>query len=302
MTRLFGVELRRIFARRVVRIIVALCALGCVVAGVVVLATSRTSAEERVFAEQQREFIIDDCMSFFGSEGSDELPPGMTAEEFCAQQAEGMEFGTSFRYVDLKDTLLGTSILLAMIGLLFGATFVGAEWASGSMGTLLTWEPRRTRVLIVKALAAFVATFILTAALQGWLALVLLPAGLLNDAMAGANSEWVTSTLGVSFRASLGAAIISVLGVALASVGRNTAAALGVVFAYFAIIESMLRGWKPHWSSWFFGDNFGVMLVGNPNEIPEVGHTVIEAGLLIAAYTAVLLLGAVALFNRRDVT
>jgi ABC-2 type transport system permease protein len=226
----------------------------------------------------------------------------MTAEEFCAAQAEGVEFSSRFHYTELREALLGTSILLSMIGLLFGATFVGAEWASGSMGTLLTWEPRRTRVLILKAVAAFLGTFILTAALQGVLALTLLPAGVINGVMEGANTDWVMSTLGVAFRSSLAASIISVVGVALASLGRNTAAALGVVFAYFAIIESLLRGWKPHWSSWFLGDNFGVLLVGNPGDIPEVGHSVVEAGLLIGTYTLVLLLGAVVLFNRRDVT
>ena len=290
-------------SRRVIRVIVALAILGCILAGVIVLITSRSEPEETAFVQEQRQFIFDDCMSFFGTaQGEQELPPGQTAEEFCEAQADSVEFDSRFHYVDLGDALLGTSVLLSMLGMLFGATFIGAEWSSGNMGTLLTWEPRRVRVLVSKAVAAFGVTFLLTLALQVVLALTLLPAGMLNGVMEGTNSEWFRSTAGIALRSSLVASIVAVLGASIASIGRNTAAALGVVFAYFAIVESLLRTWKPHWASWFLGDNFGVLLVGDGAEIPEVGHTPFEAGLLIGGYALIVLLAALLFFQRRDVT
>jgi hypothetical protein len=46
------------------------------------------------------------------------------------------------------------------------------------MATLLTWEPRRVRVLVAQLVAAAVLVFALTVVLQALLGAVLLPAGL----------------------------------------------------------------------------------------------------------------------------
>jgi hypothetical protein len=45
------------------------------------------------------------------------------------------------------NTLGQTSFLFLLMAVLGGASFVGAEYKAGTVTTLLTWEPRRTRVM-----------------------------------------------------------------------------------------------------------------------------------------------------------
>ena len=41
----------------------------------------------------------------------------------------------------------------------------------------------------------------------------------------------------------------------MAAVGRHTAAALGAVFIYTAVLEGLVRGFRPQWTPWLLGDN-----------------------------------------------
>ena len=59
----------------------------------------------------------------------------------------------------------------------------------------------------------------------------------------------------------------AVIGAAVAAVGRHTAAALGVVFVWTAVIEGLIRGFRPHWTPWLLGDNLVSFLSW---ESPEV--------------------------------
>jgi hypothetical protein len=45
------------------------------------------------------------------------------------------------------DILIIWAAIISMVGFVLGATFVGAEWSSGSMMNLLTWRPKRMNVL-----------------------------------------------------------------------------------------------------------------------------------------------------------
>ena len=54
----------------------------------------------------------------------------------------------------LRGVLQGVSGALAVIAWGLGASLVGAEFASRGMTTLLTWETRRGRVFVAKAVAA----------------------------------------------------------------------------------------------------------------------------------------------------
>ena len=61
--------------------------------------------------------------------------------------------------------------------------------------------------------------------------------------------------LTTSLRVSVAAAISAVIGGAVAAVGRHTAAALGVVFVWTAVLEGLVRGLRPLWTPWLLGDN-----------------------------------------------
>jgi len=78
-----------------------------------------------------------------------------------------------FPLIFLPDILKGTSIPLIIASWLLGASFIGADWHAGTVATLLTWEPRRVRVILTKAVACIVVMFALAVGLQPLLSVAL---------------------------------------------------------------------------------------------------------------------------------
>jgi len=84
-----------------------------------------------------------------------------------------------------------------------GASSIGAEWQARSITTLLTWEPRRARVLAAKVVERH------------------------------RHQRRVRG----------------------ASIGRNTAAALGVGFAYFLVVENVVGNFLAGFRRWLILGN-----------------------------------------------
>ncbi len=296
MTRLLGVEVRRLLARRLARVVALLCIVGIAVAGVIVFIRSEPlTGEEKVRAESQAEQRFAECM--------DQLAPQIgevSAEAECRQASDADD--PRFRLTELKEVALGSSGLLILLGWVVGASAIGAEWQAGTMTTLLTWEPRRARLLIAKAIACVVIVFAASILLQLLLGGSLLPSALLRGTTEGADASWLGSTLGVVLRTALIAALAALLGFCLASLARHTAAALGIYFALAAVVEPLLTAWRPSWQRWLLNSNMTVFVTGEPPGLPSLDRSVWDAGLVLAAYGAAALLVALVAFNRRDVT
>lgn len=200
----------------------------------------------------------------------------------------------------LPDVLKGTSIPLILAGWLLGASFIGAEWRAGTITTLLTWEPRRARVIVAKVLACAVSVFALGIALQAVLGGVLGLDAVFRGTTEGVDTSWLRETGGVAVRAATLASVASVIGFAVASIGRNTAAALGAGFAYVAVIENLVRGLRPEWQRWLFTDNAAVIITGG-NVGFSFQRTMLQAFVLLAVYAAALFTVSVVMFRTRDV-
>jgi hypothetical protein len=104
-------------------------------------------------------------------------------------------------------------------------------------------------------------------------------------------------------RIGLASAFGASLGVTLAMIGRNTAAALGVAFGYLAIVESLLRGFIPKISTALLSTNLVVFVDGRAGR-SETGSVIAvgTASITVMVYVTVLLLVALVLFRTRDVT
>jgi len=67
--------------------------------------------------------------------------------------------GTEIRYPDaLEGSFLGAGQLLVYVGAALGASAIAAEWNTGSLATLLLFDPSRVRVLVAKMLAAAIGS------------------------------------------------------------------------------------------------------------------------------------------------
>lgn len=133
---------------------------------------------------------------------------------------------------DFRDSFGGTlmvwAAIIAVIAFVIGASFVGAEWSTGSMMSLLTWRPKRMTVLGTKL-----------GVLLGWLtAIGVVTFGLWTAAMwltgtFRGNTDRMTSGVWQSFGLTglRGIGLIlaaGAIGFGLAALGRHTGVALGV--------------------------------------------------------------------------
>lgn len=293
----------RLRSRRLVWILSALAVLGIVVGVTIGAVRSHPpTAAERAQGERLLQQAIGRCEAAF-ERHPQRVPPGETAASVCERRYGDVivpSYG-GLRLSGLPDILKGASTVLVALGLVIGASSVGADWQTGAMGTLLTWEPRRLRLLCVRAAVVVVAVFAIALALQLllWFAMAT-GAALrgLGDTPAGFFSE----TTKVMLRVALVAALTSIVGLSIAMIGRSTAASLGVVFVYLALLESLVRGLVPRISPYLLSLNAVVLIdgrAGSPST--DVVITVGRAAATVTAYAAVLLVVAAAMFRARDV-
>lgn len=166
--------------------------------------------------------------------------------------------------------------------------------------TVLTWEPRRLRLILVKAAAAVILAVAFTLAMQAVLSLLLWVVASTRGITEGADAAWFRGVVGVLLRGLLLSAVFAGVGFSVGSLGRNTAAALGAGFGYLIVLEQILAGVVEWIRPWLIIGNTAVLLSGH--SLGEIaGRTPFEAGLILSLYGAGLVAIATAVFRRRDV-
>ncbi len=127
--------------------------------------------------------------------------------------------------------------LFALGGFVIGASYVGAEWNSGGMMTLLLWRPQRLRVLGTKLAALLGAMTALTAVVAvAWTATFALIAQLHGTTEKMTSGAWQSTAL-TELRALILVLVATGLGFGLASIGRHTAVALGSAAAVVVVFQ-----------------------------------------------------------------
>ncbi len=136
----------------------------------------------------------------------------------------------------------GTSSIVVLLGVLLGATLAGADWTAGTMGTLLTWEPRRTRVHLVRVLVTVAVVLVFTIFAQVLLIGVFRIAVAIAGSADGTPKGMPRHLIGIVSRVAVVAALFGVVAHAVATLGRSTVAALGVIFGYLIVVEGFVAG------------------------------------------------------------
>ena len=320
---LLRAEFHRLRARRFLQVVLGLALLAWVAAAVIGLSVFGVPTEaDRAAAEQQREQFLaeeedwhQDCL--------EDMPEGASAEEWCPElpaadvPVEDFLETAPFRFASDGDTgAMAFAFGAAVLAFVAGATWIGAEWSSRSLVALLFWVPRRLQVMGTK-----IAVLVLAAALFGllaqlcWLAL----AGLLH-AVAGqgsiATGGFWEELLGVQARGVLLVVLAALGGFGLTNLVRNTGAALGIGFVYFAIVEPAIGVFLASSQPWLLSNNvIGLLLPGGHtvylfdimesdfSDLEEPAEFLIgnlQAGLVLAGAVAAVVAIGVALFTRRD--
>ena len=302
MKTLFMVELRRLSARRLLRWLTVLVILGSVLAGTATFFSSDDSEAKVAQAQAQHESDLASCVTQVknGTWGDGEASPEAFGDPQAYCDEEVWSEDPRFFYEEMTWILAGLAFPMAMLAWLLGASSIGAEWHSRGMTTSLTWEPRRGRVLVAKFSVAAVVAFTWIIVLQLVFAALMYPAAALRGTMEGVDAAWLVEAGGGILRVGAVASLAAFFGAALATIGRNTAAAFGVGFAYLTIVEGLVRGFKPSWDDWLIGDNLALFAIG-PEDVTNVAHSQVGAGLLVLGYCLALAWVAFMIFRKREI-
>jgi ABC-type transport system involved in multi-copper enzyme maturation permease subunit len=204
--------------------------------------------------------------------------------------------------VKRENVITTVSVLTYLLVIVIGASAVGAEYRAGTVTTILTWEPRRVRLLTARLAAAAIvgmAFFLVVHLLLvgGWMV-----GAALRGTTAGTDSDFWRELVSVIVRATVLAGVLAAVSGALASIGKNTAAAMGIWFGYLIAIEAILRGQLSAAVPWFLIPNAAAFY--GWEAIRSDGHSVAAGAGALRLLLYLVVVGVVALgvFQRRDVT
>ena len=323
--RLLGTELRRLSARRFTRVLLGVCVLGYLIAVAYLFQSdAKPTAADYAQATTQRDAqikdiaaSIDQCLKV-PSNTADTCGTVPTADQFPVDQFLA---NTPFRPRQAADYTIAVGVAVALAGFALGATFIGAEWSSRNVVAWLFYEPRRLRLLGAKLLAVTAAVLALSVFAQLVWALtarLLISTRGLPVASLGADAtHFWSDLLAVQVRAALLVLPAVWLGFGLANLIRNTAAALGIAFVYFVVLESVIRAINPALQPYLFTTGVrawithgGVTVDGAPvyNQqqgfvAPEQIHVSnLQGAITLLIYALVVLAVSVGTFRRRDIT
>lgn len=302
-------ELSRLVARRLPKVLLGLVILGSAAAGIItfVLTDPTSPADiERQRASGQARFQA--CLAdppdieIFGPDGRPVLP-GTSESEFVEELCRREAFTVvddRFPTQDLPEVLMGTTAPLTILALVMGAASIGGDWPTRSVTTLLTFEPRRVRVLAAKAVAVALGAIGLYLLGQALILAGLAPAIVLNGTGDTAGS-WSTDMAGVLARSSVLVAVLAVVGFAGASVARTTTVVLGAAFGYVVVVENVVRAYLSDWTEWLLLGNAAALVSGADKAVDVMGGSALGAGAYLVALAVTLMVVAGFVFARRDI-
>jgi ABC-2 type transport system permease protein len=200
-----------------------------------------------------------------------------------------------------RNRLVPVSVFSYLAVVAFGASAVGAEYRAGTVTTLLTWEPRRVRLLLTRLVAVALVAMAFFLAISGlfvagWLV------GVAVNGSSNADGEFWSDLVAVIARATAIAGGLAVISAGLATLGKNTAAALGLWFGYLVGVEAILQPLLKPITPGLLLLNIGAFFGGETVKVGEYFLDPLPGALITGAWVLVVGAVAVAVFARRDVT
>jgi ABC-2 type transport system permease protein len=298
-------EWLRFRSRRIVRWLMLISVIGAALVAIIAGSVSHAPTDAQLALAQQRyEKSLADCIKHDGA--GFEVPAGSSVKDVCRRNLSAADFvaNESLQLDELDEYVLGAAFIVVLIGLVIGASMVGASWQSGTITTILTWEPRRIRWFLSRSLVIAVGVALVAAVLLAILAAALALATSLRG-VTTTSSSWLSDTLLTILRIAAAAGGIAVIGGAVAMIGRHTAAALGAVFVYVAVLESIVRGLRPAMGRFLLGDNLTTVVTAHTLDVRQGTATYLltpqHGAVVIGVYVIVLVGVALALLRARDV-
>jgi ABC-2 type transport system permease protein len=206
-----------------------------------------------------------------------------------------------------ETTVLSVAVYVMLVGAGIAATAVGGDYRAGTVGTPLTWEPRRVRLVVARLLAIAIVVAGLYVVVMG----VLVGGWWLGSTARGSSAvpaRFWGDLAGVLLRCAAG-----VLGIALVTAGvvlltRSTVGGIIVWFGYLVGVEGVLANNVSGLRAHLLVANLGAFLTAQTERFTDgasggvVRVAPSDGTVLLAAVVAVAVGLGVTAFARRDVT
>jgi hypothetical protein len=251
-------ELRRLFKRRITRLMLVLLVLAlAAIATAFTVASQKigpaqvAAAEARAHQEYENQLrfhqqMVAECEAAKarGENTDNRFPPdcgkefGPSPEMFDSRWFLPYQFNFHEQFGIFISIFAG---IMALFAFIVGASYVGAEWSTGGMMILLLWRPKRLPVLLTK-LTVLLGAILGIAAVLGALWTAAFWAIGRYDGVLGKMTRGVWESFAISGARGVGLVLaISAVAFGLASFGRHTAMALGAAVGVGVISEVGLR-------------------------------------------------------------
>jgi len=310
--RLLRSEFLRARSRRLVPMVVVAGLVGILIGlGIAAFNANKPSSSQVAQAQADYDASLAKCEQQIGRSGVPSYGLYTDARSFCEHNESPSINGFLLR--DLDTILQGIATFVILLGALLGASLGGADWTNNTMQTLLTWEPRRTRVFLVRGLVIAACVFAITVFLQ----VVFSGVDMLVAATRGStgflpSDFWRSVALTIG-RTSVVASAFGIIAYAIAMIGRSTVSSLGALVGYLILFEAVIAGFRPTIQGNLLVRSAIVVITRQPiyHETasisgrfsqPAVLLGVTRAWGVVAAYTVVLAVLALVVYRRRDVT
>lgn len=264
---LVGVELRRLWWRRLTKVVIAavLAFVAISTYSAYVASSPETLAQrldqyesmQRDMEQQQKDMaaqlpqIIAQCRA---DEAAERDRTGDQSLNFQCDQA-GVIHGPTMEEMGIvppvADTITATTLsqgvfVFAFLALLLLGSFVAAEFTTGAMGNWLTFQPRRVRVALSKLAAAVLGSALIAALGIAAVSLGARAVATINrpgsDLELPAPSALAESVPELMLRCVGIVVVAGLLGAALGLLLRHTAGIIAVILGWFVIVEGIAVG------------------------------------------------------------
>lgn len=247
-------------------------------------------------------FIVGIVIAFFVIQS--ETGAQSTGPSFVEDIAGGIE----------ARSLLGPiTFVLPLMAFVIGASYIGADAKTGMLEQLLTWEPRRLRLIAARLVSLIVGVAILAMALAVFLIVLLYGLAAVTGTTSGTSGEFWGNVAVIVGRTGLAAGLFAAFGFGITLLINNSIGSIvGFVIYWFVVETFLVSAFLPRLSPYLPIGNADAFASGSDVERIEgsvfsdnfdfvYSHSYLVAGLILSAWVAVSILGATVIFARRDI-
>ena len=243
---------------------------------------------------------------------------GIAIAVVIAEDAGGVDFVQDIVALDPDrpgtDVLGPMGFLIPIMALVIGASYFGADEKAGMIEHLLTWEPRRWRLLTARALGGSVSMFVIASLLSAFLVVLLVVLSAVTGGDTAGVGDVAGAIVGSVVRSGISGALFFLIGLGFTVIANNsTAAIVGFLTWVFVIELALVSGLLPRWTQWLPVSNSLPFVSGRDFEVfpgpfddietfgPMALYSSTAAGIRILIWGIVAMALAMVIFRKRDV-